>query len=59
MGLVNTPWVIADEPGAWEVNGGQLMAYAILTAQGKPGSPLRAVFIGTLAPSFGGGGMIW
>ena len=54
MGLVNTPWVIADEPGAWEVNGGQLMADAILTAQGKPGSPLRAVFIGTLAPSMSG-----
>ena len=54
MGLVNTPWVIADEPGAWEVNGGQLMADAILTAQGKPGSPLRAVFIGTLAPSLSG-----
>lgn len=54
MGLVNTPWVIADEPGAWEVAGGQLMADAILTAQGKPGSPLRAVFIGTLAPALSG-----
>lgn len=54
MGLVDTPWVIADEPGAWEVAGGQLMADAILTAQGKPGSPLRAVFIGTLAPALSG-----
>ena len=36
------------------MNGGQLMADAILTAQGKPGSPLRAVFIGTLAPSMSG-----
>jgi len=54
MGLVNTPWVIADEPGAWEAVGGQLMADAILTAQGKPGSPLRAVFIGTLAPALSG-----
>ena len=54
MGLVNTPWVIADEPGAWEVNGGQLLHDAIQTAQGKPGSPLKAVYIGTLAPSAGG-----
>ena len=23
MGLVGTPWVIADEPGAWETNGGR------------------------------------
>ncbi len=51
MGLVNTPWAICDEPGAWETNGGQLLADALMTAQGKPGSPLRAVFLGTLAPA--------
>ena len=56
LGLVNTPYVIADEPGAWEVAGGQLMADAILTAQGKPQSPLKAVFIGTLAPAYRAGG---
>ena len=54
MGLVNTPWVICDEPGSWEVNGGQLLHDAIETAKGKPGSPLRAVYIGTLAPSMSG-----
>ena len=54
MGLVNCPWAICDEPGAWEVNGGQLLNDAIETAKGKPGSPLRAVYIGTLAPSQGG-----
>ena len=54
MGLVGCPWVVADEPGAWEVNGGTLMFDAIQTAQGKPGSPLKAVYIGTLAPSLGG-----
>ena len=48
MGLVNTPLVIADEPGAWEVNKGGLMWDAITTAQGKPGSPLRVIVIGTL-----------
>ena len=54
MGIVNTPILVADEPGAWEVNGGQLMHDAIQTAQGKPGSPLKAIYIGTLAPSLGG-----
>ena len=54
MGLVDTPLVIADEPGAWEVNGGQLMADALFEAQGKPGSPLRLIIIGTLAPAESG-----
>ena len=54
MGLVHTPWAILDEPGAWEVRGGQLLHDAIQTAQGKPGSPLKALYIGTLAPSESG-----
>ena len=54
MGIVGCPLLVADEPGSWEVNGGQLMADAIQTAQGKPGSPLRVIFIGTLAPATGG-----
>ena len=54
VGLVGCPWVVADEPGAWEVRGGELLFDAIETAKGKPGSPLRAVYIGTLAPSTGG-----
>ena len=55
MGLVGVPLVVADEPGAWEVTGGELMADAIQTAQGKPGSPLRAIYIGTIAPAAPGG----
>ena len=54
MGLVGCPWVIADEPGAWETNGGTLLHDAIMTAMGKPGSPLHALFIGTIAPSVSG-----
>ena len=54
MGLVNTPWAICDEPGAWEAVGGQLLFDAIETAKGKPGSPLRSLFIGTLAPAMSG-----
>ena len=54
MGLVNTPWAICDEPGAWETVGGQLLFDAIETAKGKPGSPLRSLYIGTLAPAMSG-----
>ena len=54
MGLVNCPWAICDEPGAWEANGGQLLQDAIETAKGKPGSPLKVVYIGTLAPATAG-----
>ena len=50
MGLVQCPLVIADEPGSWQINDGQLMFDAIVTAMGKVGSPLRAIFIGSLAP---------
>ena len=45
---------MADEPGSWEVNGGTLMFDAIITALGKPESPMKVVFIGTLAPSMSG-----
>ena len=54
LGLVNTPWVILDEPGAFNVNEGEAMFDAISTATGKPGSPLKALFIGTLAPAKAG-----
>ena len=54
FGLVNCPLAICDEPGAWQTIGGETLADAIFTAQGKPGSPMRAIFIGTLAPSESG-----
>ena len=54
FGFVGVPLVVADEPGAYETIAGQMMFDAITTAQGKPGSPLRAIFIGTLAPAVGG-----
>ncbi len=54
FGIVGCPLLVADEPGAWEVVGGGLMNDAIVTALGKPGSPMRAVFIGTLAPAMSG-----
>ena len=51
MGLVGVPLVIADEPGSWETTGGTLMYDALVTAQGKPDSPLRCIFIGTVSPA--------
>ena len=54
FGLVGCPWAICDEPGAWEVNGGQLLHDAIETAKGKLGSPLRVLYVGTLAPALSG-----
>ena len=54
MGLVGCPWAVCDEPGSWEVNGGRLMWDALATARGKPGSPLKILLIGTLAPAVSG-----
>ena len=54
MGIVGCPLLVADEPGSWETTGGTLMYDAIVTALGKPNSPMRTVFIGTLAPAMSG-----
>ena len=54
FGIVGCPVLVGDEPGAWETIGGQQMADAIFTAQGKPGSDLKVVLIGTLAPATSG-----
>ena len=54
FGIVHCPLLVADEPGAWETQNGTLMFDAIQTALGKPGSAMRAIYIGTLAPSTGG-----
>ena len=54
MGIVGCPLLVADEPGSWQTTGGGLMYDAIQTALGKPGSPMRVIYIGTLAPSHAG-----
>ena len=54
MGIVGCPILVADEPGSWEAVGGTLMHDAIQTAQGKPGSPMKVIYIGTLAPAASG-----
>lgn len=50
FGLVGVPLFVLDEPGALEIVGGQMLSDAIFTAQGKPGSSLKVVMIGSLAP---------
>ena len=55
FGIVGCPLLILDEPGSLEVVGGTLLADAIFSAQGKPGSHLRVICIGTLSPASSGG----
>ena len=52
FGIVDTPLICADEPGAWSAN--SIMADALETALGKPGSPLKIIYIGTVAPAKNG-----
>ena len=54
MGVVGVPLWVLDEPGSFETVGGELLWDAAQTALGKPGSPLRVIAIGTIAPSRGG-----
>ena len=49
MGLLQCPWAICDEPGVWYPN--SLVWPALTTARGKPGSPLKILIVGTLAPN--------
>ena len=51
MGLVRTPLVVIDEPGSYDTANGEQMSDALFSAQGKPDSPLRLLFIGTLSPA--------
>ena len=51
LGLVGVPLAILDEPGPLHTTGGTAIWDSIRTAMGKPGSPLKAILIGTLAPA--------
>ena len=59
FGLVNVPIVVIDEPGALEIVGGQMLADSLFTAQGKVGSRLKLILIGTLAPTATSSGHWW
>ena len=49
FGIVGARIVIADEPGSFDTIAGQMMADALDTAIGKPGTDLKVIYIGTLA----------
>ena len=59
FGLVNAGWCFVDEPGAMELAAGEMLWDAITTGQGKEGSPLRVVAVGTLGPMATGPGHWW
>lgn len=50
MGLTATPLAVVDEPASFDIAGGELMYDAVATAQGKPGSNMKVIYCGTLAP---------
>ena len=54
MGIVGSPICVCDEPGSWQTREGELMYESLTSAQGKPDSDLRLIFIGTLAPAMRG-----
>lgn len=54
QGIVDTPWIFMDEPGAYEVTGGTQVWDAVETALGKPGTRMRVMLIGVLAPEVDG-----
>ena len=54
FGLVNCRLAVLDECGSYEVRNGELLWSAVLTSLGKPGSPMKAILISTLAPATSG-----
>ena len=54
FGIVGARIAIAEEPGAWDAIGGEMMSDALDTSLGKPGTDIKVVYIGTLSPSRSG-----
>ena len=54
LGLgANHSLIVADEAGGWLAREGELMQEALLGALGKPGSKMKILWIGTIAPALG------
>ena len=49
LGIVGARLIVADEPGAWPVIGGEALHDALATAAGK--NRMSTVYLGTLAPA--------
>ena len=54
FGIVGARLAIAEEPGSWDTIGGEMMSDALDTSIGKPGTDLKIIYIGTIAPSRSG-----
>ena len=54
FGIVGARISIGEEPGAWDTIGGEMMNDALDTSLGKPGTDLKVIYIGTLAPARSG-----
>ena len=50
FGLLNTRFLILDEPGVLEIAAGERLWSAVKTSLGKKDSPLKVILIGHLAP---------
>ena len=52
LGLgMNSRLIIGDEPGAWKPQDGELVNQSLLSALGKPGSRMKILYVGTIAPA--------
>ena len=52
LGLgMNTRLLVGDEPGSWKPQDGELVNASLLSARGKPGSRMKILYVGTLAPA--------
>ena len=54
LGMVGVSLAVMDEPGSYPVAGGEALWDAVATSLAKPGSNLRVLLIGTIAPSRNG-----
>ena len=50
FGLLDTPYALLDECGAWELQAGAQLFDSIETAMGKPDSDLKIIAVSTLVP---------
>ena len=50
-GIVGSDFCLCDEPGSWPKNDGEILYSTLQSSLGKPGSQLRIIYAGTVAPS--------
>ena len=50
-GIVGSDFCLCDEPGSWPKNDGEILYSTLQSSLGKPGSKLKIIYVGTVAPS--------